>query len=86
MCQHEWMPIMIQVRNVPERLHRELKRRAKLHGQTLTDYIQGILEREVAKPDRRDVLARILKSPPVDLKGMTGADLVHEARREAGRE
>ena len=77
---------MIQVRNVPERLHRELKRRAKLRGQTLTDYVQAILEREVAKPDRRDVLARILRSEPIDLGGMTGADLIHEARREAGRE
>ena len=77
---------MIQVRNVPERLHRELKRRAKLRGQTLTDYIQAILEREVAKPDRRDVLARILRGEPIDLGGMTGADLIHEARREAGRE
>jgi plasmid stability protein len=80
------MPVMIQVRNVPERLHRELKRRAKLRGQTLTDYVQAILEREVAKPDRRDVLARILRSEPIDLGGMTGADLIHEARREAGRE
>jgi plasmid stability protein len=77
---------MIQVRNAPERLHRELKRRAKLRGQTLTDYVQAILEREVAKPDRRDVLARILRSEPIDLGGMTGADLIHEARREAGRE
>ena len=58
---------MIQVRNVPDRLHRELKRRAKVRGQTLTDYIQGILEREVAKPDRRALLARILRREPVDL-------------------
>ena len=77
---------MIQVRNVPDRLHRELKRRAKLNGQTLTDYIQGILERQVRKPARQEVLARILEGERIDLGGLTGADLVHEARREAGRE
>ncbi len=77
---------MIQVRNVPDRLHRELKRRAKVHGQTLTDYVQEILEREVAKPDRRDVLARIFRREPVDLGDVTAAELVREGRREAGRE
>jgi len=77
---------MIQIRNVPDRLHRELKRRAKLHGKTLTDYIQEILEREVAREDRREVVARILRREPIDLGGLTGADLIREARREAGRE
>ncbi|HLA92759.1 MAG TPA: toxin-antitoxin system HicB family antitoxin [Actinomycetota bacterium] len=38
---------MIQVRNVPPELHRELKRRARLSGKSLTAYIQEILEREV---------------------------------------
>ena len=37
---------MIQVRNVPDALHGELMRRARARGQTLTDYIQQILERE----------------------------------------
>jgi plasmid stability protein len=80
------MSKMIQIRNVPDSLHRELKRRAKLHGKTLTDYIQEILEREVARKDRREVIARILAREPVDLGGMTAADLVREGRREAGRE
>ena len=77
---------MIQVRNVPERLHRELKRRAKLRGQTLTDYIQGILRREVRRPDPQDVLERILRHEPVELHGVTAAELIREERREAGRE
>ena len=45
---------MIQVRNVPEPLQAELIRRAKARGQTLTAYIQEILEREVETPDRRE--------------------------------
>lgn len=41
---------IIQVRNVPERLHRELVRRARARGLTLADHVQEILEREVARP------------------------------------
>ena len=48
---------MIQVRSVPERLHRELVKRARARGQTLTEYIQRILEREVARPPSQDVFA-----------------------------
>jgi len=40
----------LQVRDIPEPLHRELKRRAEARGETLTDYVQGILERAVARP------------------------------------
>ena len=47
---------MIQVRNVPESLHEELMRRAKARGQTLTDYIQELLEREVSRPEPAEVL------------------------------
>ena len=43
---------MIQVRNVSDRLHRELVRRARMQGQTLTDYVEQILERELARPAR----------------------------------
>lgn len=82
----EKMTKMIQVRNVPDDLHRKLVQRARLRGQTLTDHIQEILERAVGKPDRMEVLERILSREPVDLGGLTGADLVREARREAGRE
>ncbi len=77
---------MIQVRNVPDDLHQALKRRAKFCGKTLTDYIQEILEREVARDDRRAVIDRILSREPLDLGDVTAAQLVHEARREAGRE
>lgn len=72
---------MIQVRNVPDALHRELVRRARLRGQTLTDYLQGILEREVARPDREEVFERIRRREPVDL-GMPVADLIREEREK----
>ena len=78
------MSKMIQVRNVPDRLHRELARRAKARGQTLTDYIQAILEREVTRPPAAEVLDRIEARRPVKL-GRPAADLIREERvaREA---
>jgi hypothetical protein len=77
------MSKMIQVRNVPDRLHRELSRRARARGQTLTDYIEELLEREVARPPAVEVFDRIQARPPVKL-GRSAAELIHEER--TGRE
>ncbi len=77
------MSKMIQVRNVPDRLHRELTRRAKARGQALTDYLQDLLEREVARPPVAEVLDRIEARKPVKL-GRRASELIREER--AGRE
>ena len=77
------MPKMIQVRNVPDQLHRELVKRARARGMTLTDYVEEILEREIARPPREDVFDRIRNAKPVDL-GRPAAQLIREER--AGRE
>jgi hypothetical protein len=73
------MSKMIQVRNVPDSLHRELSRRARSAGKTLTVYIQEILEREVARPPREEVLRRIRSRAAVNL-GRPAADLIREER------
>jgi plasmid stability protein len=72
---------MIQVRNVPDRLHRELVKRARRRGVTLTRYIQDILEREVARPPADEVFDRIEASPGVRL-GRPAAELIREGRAE----
>lgn len=78
------MPKMIQIRNVPDGLHRELRRRAKLRGQPLTAFIAEILEREVATPPREEVFERIRRRTPVDL-GMPAAELIKLEREERER-
>ena len=75
------MSKMIQVRNVPERLHRELVRRARARNQTLTDFIQETLEREVARPPADEVFERIESRDPVDLD-ITVAELIKADRSE----
>ena len=74
---------MIQVRNVPDKLHRELARRARTRGQTLTDYIQELLEREAARPPADEVFDRVEARTKVKLT-RRAATLVREGR--AGRE
>ncbi len=75
------MSKMLQVRNIPERLHRELRKRAKRRGQTLTDYVQEILEREVARPPAEEVFDRIESRAPVDLD-IRVADIIRDERTE----
>jgi len=77
------MSKMIQVRNVPDRLHRELLRRARARGETLTSYVQRILEREVAGPLPHEVFDRIARRTRVDL-GEPAAELIK--RERAARE
>jgi plasmid stability protein len=48
---------MIQIRNVPDHLHRELKARAALNGMTLSDYLLGELRSLAARPTMREWLA-----------------------------
>jgi plasmid stability protein len=75
------MSAMIQVRNVPDRLHRELVKRAKRRGQTLTRYVQDILEREVSRPPADEVFDWIEASEPVRL-GVAAAELVRAERAD----
>lgn len=79
------MAKMIQVRNVPDRLHRELTQRARQHGQTLTEFVEQVLEREVARPSREEVFERIAGRTAVDLR-QSAAELIQQERRRTGRQ
>ncbi len=48
----------IQVRKVPDDVHRELRTRAAAAGVSLSDYALGELERAVAHPPVAELLAR----------------------------
>ena len=79
MCHSHDVPKMIQVRNVPDRLHRELVRRARRRGQTLTRHIEEILEREVERPTREEVLERIGRRKPIELDP-SAAEIIRQER------
>jgi hypothetical protein len=75
---------MIQIRNVPSAMHRELVRRARGNGLTLTDYLQQVLVRELARPPAEEVFERIAQAEPVDLGGVAVAELIRAERADAG--
>ncbi|HVD13214.1 MAG TPA: hypothetical protein VNK73_02055 [Actinomycetota bacterium] len=52
------MPRTIQIRNVPDDVHRALRTRAAAAGQSLSDYLLGELTRVAERPPVADVLAR----------------------------
>lgn len=72
---------MLQVRNIPDRLHRELRRRAKARNQSLTDFVQSILEREMARPPSEEVFDRIEREEPVELD-ISVAEILRSERAE----
>ncbi len=75
------MSKMVQIRNVPEALHRKLKARAAESGQTLSDYLLTELERLAARPTREEMLSRIHSRKRVTLK--TRASVVIREERES---
>ncbi|MEX1005547.1 MAG: hypothetical protein WD990_09590 [Acidimicrobiia bacterium] len=54
------MTKMIQVRNVPDAIHQELKARATRAGMSLSDFLAHEMERIVATPPVDEILERIV--------------------------
>jgi antitoxin FitA len=69
---------MIQVRNVPDDLHRALKARAAQEGSTLSDYILAELPRLAERPTAAQVMERIRHRTPVG--GPPAADVIRAER------
>ena len=60
------MPLkMIQIRNVPDSLHRTLKARAALEGKSLSDYLREELERVAERPTLESLRQRLADRRPV---------------------
>jgi plasmid stability protein len=62
------MPKMIQIRNVPDELHRRLKARAAERGVTLSDYLLRMAEREAERLSIEELTARIRSRPKARIK------------------
>lgn len=75
------MAKMIQIRNVPDEIHREVKARAARAGMSLSDYLRREVERLVAVPTQDEVLARLERLGRVDT-GESSVAAVRAARAE----
>ena len=54
---------MIQIRNVPDALHRRLKSRAALEGMSLSDYLLSELRRVAERPTLEELRERLQRRP-----------------------
>jgi antitoxin FitA len=61
------MSKMIQIRNVPDELHRTLKIRAAKAGMTLSDYLLSEIELGAKKPTMKEWLEKVSRDEPVEL-------------------
>jgi antitoxin FitA len=53
------MGVLLQVREVPDDVHRKLKARAALEGVSLSEYVRGVLTRTASRPTPAELAARI---------------------------
>lgn len=59
------MPKMIQLRHVPDELHRKLKSRAALVGLSLSDYLLQEVRRLAERPTLAELQARLAQRTAV---------------------
>lgn len=73
------MSKMIQIRDVPDRLHSVLKARAASVRMTLSDFIKQELERAAARPTMHEWLESTRRLRPIASK-RTAAQVIREMR------
>jgi len=75
------MSKMIQLRNVPDVLHRTMKARAAMAGVSLSDYIVREIRRMAERPTLEELQQRVAKREPVKLP-VSAAEIIRQEREE----
>jgi plasmid stability protein len=70
---------MLQIRNVPDELHRKLKARAALAGMSMSEYALRELSKALERPTREELLARLAGLPTSRLRP-SPAEMIREER------
>jgi hypothetical protein len=73
------MPRMVQIRNVPNDLHRKLKARAATEGMSLSDYLLSEMRTLAGQPTWREYLERLHERAPVRVR-RSPASLIRSER------
>lgn len=76
------MGTLVQIRDVPEDVHRTLKARAALAGVSLSEYLRGVLTRAASRPTPAELSARIRARGTVTLA--EPSEMTVRAIREQG--
>ena len=69
----------LQIRNVPEDLHRALKSKAALEGSSLSDFVLAELEQIAKRPTLRELRLRLRQREPVRMTP-AAAEAIRELR------
>lgn len=73
------MTTMIQIRNVPDAIHRQVKARASLAGMSMSEFILQELQRVIERPSRDELLDRLARLPGVEVEP-SPAELIRSER------
>jgi len=65
------MSTMIQIRNVPDAIHRTLKARAAKAGMSLSDYLLREIREVAERPTHEEMMERLRSREPVTLSEST---------------
>jgi len=57
------MSVVIRIGNVPDKLHRRLKARAALNGQSLSDYLLNEIRQVAERPTLGELRTRLQSRP-----------------------
>lgn len=75
------MSKMIQLRNVPDALHRKLKARAAMAGMSLSDYLISEIREVAERPTLAEMRERLHQREPVTAQ-LDTVRILHEERDE----
>lgn len=64
---------MVQIRSVPQSLHRRLKARAALEGVSMSSYVLREIQKSLDRPTRQEILERLQAMPVRQLKRSAAA-------------
>jgi antitoxin FitA len=73
------MSVMIQIRNVPDDLHRRLKARAAMAGMSLSDYLLKEISAVAERPTMEEMRERLARRSRVET-GESAADAIRAIR------
>jgi plasmid stability protein len=77
---------MIQIRHVPEDVHRKLKERAKREGMSLSDYLRRELTLITQKLTWEELFEELDRDGPVLLGDVDTVEMIRQDREERERE
>ena len=73
------MATVIQIRSVPEEIHRQVVERSALEGLTISEFLLREIRKALMKPPRAELLSRVASYPKLDLAARA-AEIIREAR------